>query len=114
MSAKPKTKAKPKAKAKGKRYTPQQKARVLDFVAKTNAAKGRGGITAASKKFKVTPLTISNWIKSAKAPKTTGAKKSTGTPRTSGSFSVKLRRLADLHDSIAKLQSEYDALKASL
>jgi transposase len=46
----------------GTRYTEEQKKAVLDFVAQVNAKKGRGGMTAAAKKFKVTPLTVSNWI----------------------------------------------------
>ena len=101
-------------KAKGKRYTQKEKAQVLAFVDKTNAAKGRGGITAAAKKYGVTPLTISNWLK-----KVGGG----GTPRrrVSGDFSGTLRLLANLHEAIAEketelaqLQRDYNALKKKL
>ena len=101
-------------KAKGKRYSQKEKAQVLAFVDKTNAARGRGGITAASKKFGVTPLTISNWIKAVgglTSPRT----------RSNPDFSGNLRRLADLHEAITKkeaeltkLQREYNALKKKL
>ena len=101
-------------KSKGKRYTDKEKAQVLSFVEKTNAEKGRGGITAASKKFGITPLTISNWMKKTGVPSTRGA-------RSSANFAANLRRLADIHESISKkeaelhkLQREYAALKKKL
>ncbi len=62
MSTKPK-----KAPATGIRYTDAQKKEVVSFVAQYNSANGRGGQSAAAKKFKVTPLTISAWLKSAGA-----------------------------------------------
>ena len=57
------TKSKKKA-ATGVRYSDAQKKEVVDFVIDYNNANGRGGQSVASKKFKVTPLTISAWIKS--------------------------------------------------
>lgn len=88
-------------KPKGKRYSDEERANVLAFVEKTNADKGRGGITAASKKFGVTPLTISNWLKG-------------GGSRASGEGShipETLRRMADLHEEIAKAQEKLDGLQ---
>lgn len=92
-----------KSKGKGKRYTDKEKSQVLAFVDKTNAAKGRGGITAAAAKFGVTPLTISNWMKK------TGA--STPSIRSGAHFSSNLRRLADLHEAIVKKETELNTLK---
>ena len=101
-------------KSKGKRYTDKEKAQVLSFVEKTNAEKGRGGITAASKKFGITPLTISNWMKKTGISSVRGA-------RSNVNFAANLRRLADVHESISKkeaellkLQREYAALKKKL
>ena len=101
-------------KSKGKRYTDKEKAQVLSFVERTNAERGRGGITAASKKFGITPLTISDWIKKTGVPMARG-------PRNSADFAANLRRLADIHESISKkedelvkLQREYAALKKKL
>ncbi len=77
MATKKKTTAKKtaptkKSAVKGKRYTDQEKAEILAFV----EAQGRGGQTAAVKKFGVSALTISTWRKKAgvsaaspKAPK---------------------------------------------
>jgi len=59
----------------GVRYTAEQKQNIVDFVVQHNASQGRGGQSAASKKFKVTPLTISAWLKAAGAAPKGSAKK---------------------------------------
>jgi transposase-like protein len=76
-----KTKKSGKAPATGIRYTDAQKKEIVAFVAKYNADNGRGGQSAASAKYKVTPLTISGWLKSAgvKAPKAKKAAKKVAT-----------------------------------
>ena len=53
-----------KKKTKGVRYTAKQKSDIVDFVNEVNTSKGRGGVAAATRKFKVSPITINNWIKS--------------------------------------------------
>lgn len=60
----------------GIRYSAAKKKEVVDFVKKYNSSNGRGGQSAAAKKFKVTPLTIAAWLRNAgvktpsrKAPK---------------------------------------------
>ena len=58
-----------KASATGVRYTDAQKKEVVDFVIQYNSQNGRGGQSKAAKKYKVTPLTISAWIKAAGASK---------------------------------------------
>lgn len=62
-----------KTSPQGTRYTTEEKMAVLDYVAEVNAAKGRGGMTAAAKKFKVTPLTVSSWIRKFGEPKAKNA-----------------------------------------
>lgn len=66
-----------KAPSTGIRYTDAQKKEIVDFVVQYNASNGRGGQSAASGKYKVTPLTISGWLKSAgvKGPKAKKAAK---------------------------------------
>lgn len=56
------TKSKKKAQT-GVRYSDEEKQKIVDFVIDYNSSKGRGGQSAASAKFKVTPLTIATWIK---------------------------------------------------
>ena len=96
---------------RGKRYSAQEKNEILSFVEEVNADKGRGGVSAASRKFGVSQLTVSSWIK----------KSGGSTTSSRGGFGGNLRRLADLHDeinktekSLAKLQREFDRLKAKL
>jgi transposase-like protein len=61
---------KKKAPATGVRYTDAQKKEIVNFVSQYNKTNGRGGQSAAAKKYNVTPLTISGWLKAAgvKAP----------------------------------------------
>ncbi|MCB1133817.1 MAG: hypothetical protein KDN05_22045 [Verrucomicrobiae bacterium] len=54
---------KSKAASKGTRYTPEQKQEVVDFVNQYNADNGRGGQSAAARKFNISQLTISAWLK---------------------------------------------------
>lgn len=70
-----------KAAATGIRYTDAQKKEIVDFVAQYNTANGRGGQSAASKKYKVTPLTISAWLKASGAPKVKKAAKPAKAPK---------------------------------
>lgn len=80
MSAK-----KNKPSSRGIRYSDEVKKQVVEFVTAYNKDKGRGGQNAAAKKFKVTPLTISGWLKSAgvksKAPKAPKAAKAPKAPK---------------------------------
>lgn len=48
---------------KGRRYTPAEKKKVVDFVNEHNAANGRGGQSEAAKKFNISQLTIAKWRK---------------------------------------------------
>jgi transposase-like protein len=72
-----------KASATGVRYTDAQKQEVVDFVVQYNSQNGRGGQSKAAKKYKVTPLTISAWIKGAGATKAAkpAAKKAVKAPK---------------------------------
>ena len=105
--------------AKGRRYTTSEKADILAFVDKVNAQKGRGGQSAASKKFKISPLTISSWIRSGVGG--VGLSKMPAGGRISGPIGKKLAKLQALHDQIsraendlAKMKTQFNALKGSL
>ena len=89
--------------AKGKRYSASEKAAILSMVEQVNAEKGRGGITAASKKFGVTPLTISAWMRNAGIA-TRGGAKMNADPED-------FRRLAELHELIVQAEENLSALK---
>ncbi|RYD42354.1 MAG: hypothetical protein EOP85_11340 [Verrucomicrobiaceae bacterium] len=132
------TKVRKTASAKGVRYTDEQKQEVVSFVVSHNAEHGRGGPSKAAKKFKLSPLTVASWVKSAgvklsnkkiggktkyvapgKAAKVS-AKGSQGT-KGLGDIGAKLNSLLDLSKQIAKAESEleqlrsrFDSLKKSL
>jgi hypothetical protein len=51
------------------RYTDAQKKEIVDFATSHNAAKGRGGQSAAANKFKVSPISVAAWMNGPGAPK---------------------------------------------
>ena len=100
---------------RSKRYTSEEKNKIVAFVTDYNSTNGRGGQRAASQKFEVSQLTVSNWLKSAgvsgKATKSVAK----------GSMQSKLSTMLSLGQDIEKLQKELDgkrakfeAIKASL
>ena len=133
MSSKAKKTAKKVAKKKsgsrGKRYTPAEKQQVVDFVKEVNASKGRGGQSAASKKFGISPLTIASWLKAGggAAPKKKRGRRP-GRPAgakakasAGGSLEKKLKQLQSLakkidaaESNLGSLRKQFDSLKASL
>jgi len=117
MSSKSKTSA--VNAAKGRRYSAKEKADILAYVDKINAEKGRGGQSAASKKYKISPLTISSWNKARGTAAVPAA--ASGAVAASGPIGKRLAKLQTLHDQIArtekelaKMRAQFDALKASL
>lgn len=124
------------------RYTDKQKADVVAFVKKYNEENGRGGQSAAKEKFKISPISIANWLTAAgedlpgkggrKKSAAKGKKGKAGRPKGSGkgkakakrgrkkgsgktiSLSDKLERLAEIDREIQTLQAEFEKLKATL
>jgi transposase-like protein len=100
---------------RGKRYTAEEKAKIVSFVEDYNTSNGRGGQSAASKKFGVSQLTVSTWLKNA------GGGGSSSKSGGKGSMQNKLSTMLTLGQEIAKLdrelsskRSKFEALKASL
>ena len=127
-AAKP-AKVKKAASSKGVRYTDEQKQEVVSFVVSHNAEHGRGGPSKAAKKFKLSPLTVAAWVKSAgvklsnkkiggktkyvapgKAAKAS-TKGSQGT-KSLDDIGAKLNSLLDLSKQIAKAESELEQLRS--
>jgi transposase-like protein len=100
-----------KAARKGKRYSPEEKKEVVDFVNRHNAEKGRGGASAASRKFGVSQLTVASWLKGGSQ-----AGNSPASARAFGSSDGKrakvLAELSKLDGVIAARRRELDALEA--
>ena len=99
---------------RGKRYTPEEKGKIVSFVADYNASNGRGGQSAAAAKFGTSQLTIATWLKNAGV---TSVKKS----HTKGSIQNKLSAMLSLGKDIDALErdlaakrKQFESLKASL
>jgi transposase-like protein len=95
---------------KGKRYTTEEKQSVVDFVNSHNEANGRGGVTAAVKKFGTSALTISSWVKSSGGASVGNARKKAKSAA-DGRSGV-LAELSKLDGVIAAKRKELDALEA--
>lgn len=96
--------------SKGKRYTAKEKQQVVDFVNQHNAANGRGGAAAASKKFGVSQLTVASWLKNSGGALVGKGRK--GAKSWAGGRSGVLAELSKLDGVIAAKRKELDALEA--
>lgn len=101
-----------KAPATGIRYTDAQKQEVVNFVAQYNSANGRGGQSAAAKKYKVTPLTISAWLKALggkKAAKAGKAAKTAKPAKVAGNGKKGIRYTPEKKQEVVNFVSSYNA-----
>jgi transposase-like protein len=103
-----------KRKARGQRYNAEEKSKVVAFVNEYNSTNGRGGQSAASVKYGVSPLTIMSWLKGK------GTKVSVKSSK-KGNLQGTLNSLLTLGKEIDKMEAElkvkrakFDALKATL
>jgi hypothetical protein len=101
-----------------KRYTPEEKANVLDYISTHNAQNGRGGQSAASKHFGIPPITLAAWSRAADSPAPVAKKRgrkpgSTNVATASGTgYASKLSQLSSLAQEIDKAESELEKLKS--
>ena len=117
---------KPAIGKQGKRYSAEEKAEIVAFIVAFDAENKRGGMKAASDKFGVSVVTLSNWKKKDKGPKKRKAKakkvvakkavKTAATPvkAVGDSPEAILSRLQAIRAEIHKLEKEYNGLKKKL
>ncbi|MCF7923099.1 MAG: hypothetical protein K9M55_10405 [Candidatus Marinimicrobia bacterium] len=110
----------------GKRYTADEKAEIVAYIVAYDAEHKRGGMKAASDKYGVSVVTLSNWKKKDKAPrkgkakaKKVAAKKSVKTTAAPAKMIADnpeaiLSRLQAIRSEIHTLEKEYDGLKKKL
>ena len=124
-----------KVATKGKRYSSEEKQDIVDFVHSFNSENGRGGQSAASKKFGISQLTVASWLKNAGAtsapaaapakrgpkPGKAAAAKSAAVSGKSGGINGKLTALLALgteiekaENALSQLKAKFASLKASL
>lgn len=102
-----------KKSTKGKRYSDEEKKRIVQFVNQVNTEKGRGGASAAGKKFGVSAVTLSTWLSTTPSEGTL--------IKGGGSRNKILERLGRMDREIetkrkelSKLEAAFDKLKAQL
>jgi transposase-like protein len=101
------------ASAKGKRYTATEKQKIVSYVNQVKEANGRGGLTAAAKKFGVSPLTVGTWMKGMKAAGDAGTVTGKAGLKGIGGRSKILDQLAVLDREIATKRRELAAIEAA-
>lgn len=101
--------------SKARRYSVKEKEDILRYVESVNAKQGRGGQTAAVKKYGISALTISTWMRN----HSNGAVSIKGSAK--GGIGGTLAKLSALHAEIAAkekqlaaMQAEFAKLKASI
>lgn len=105
---------------RGKRYSKSFKLKVLDFVADHNKKHKRGGATAASKKFKISHITISSWQKKLGdevGNGITSAQKGPvkiGNGKSADPFKKTLEKLSILHADKMKLLSKIEEIESQM
>lgn len=93
-------------KKKGMRYTLEQKQEVIDYVTEYNSRNGRGGQSHAAKKFGLSVLTVSSWLKGAGA-KTKYSRSASVSP----GLTAKFNNLVTLGAEIRRVESELQGLR---
>ena len=105
------------AKKIAKRYSEAERAEILSFIEKYNAEHGRGGQTAAVKKFGSSTISINSWLsksgkKTKKAAKT--VKKFKNPSKLIERLKIVSAEIAKAEKSLAKHQSEAKELRKEI
>lgn len=112
----------------GRRYSAEEKSEIVKFIQSYNAEHKRGGMKAASDKFGVSVVTLSNWGKgkrnkkakvaaSQAAPVTNKAKgkaKAAAVKAKADDADAVLSRLQAIRSQISALEKEFNLLKKKL
>ena len=101
----------------GKRYTDEEKAEVVKFVKGYDNKNGRGGKSAAVKKFGISALTVAKWVggktkKSRKKPTPQPKQRKSSTQP--ANTAAKLQRMLEIQNQLDALRTEFDELKRAL
>jgi len=107
--------AKKGSKGAGKRYSANEKQEVVNFVSAYNASNGRGGQSEAARKFNISILTVSAWLKKSGNKVAKGGKAvalGKASPKVSSALTSKVASLLQMSDRIVKAENELAKLRA--
>lgn len=107
--------AKKGSKGAGKRYSATEKQEVVNFVNAYNASNGRGGQSEAARKFNISILTVSAWLKKSGNKVAKGGKvvaSSKASAKVSSALTSKVASLLQMSDRIVKAENELAKLRA--
>ena len=103
------------SKGAGKRYSATEKQEVVNFVNAYNASNGRGGQSEAARKFNISILTVSAWLKKSGNKVAKGGKavaSSKASAKVSSALTSKVASLLQMSDRIVKAENELAKLRA--
>ena len=98
------------------RYEQNKKDEVVAFVQQFNEEKGRGGQSAAVKKWDLNPITVKSWLEKAGVvtPRRGGTKEPSTPSKSTVGVSGTLQRMISIQGQIEALEAEYAKLKGKL
>jgi hypothetical protein len=122
VAAPPPTKRKRQATRRSVRYTGEQQDAILSFVREYQEKNGRGAQAAAVKKFGVSAITLSKWLKASGKPGKTAGKRGGKLKASAASAPARkvvdvdgaLLRMIEIRERISALNAEFAALRGNL
>jgi hypothetical protein len=100
--------------SKARRYSLKEKEEILRYVETVNSKQGRGGQTAAVKKYGISALTISTWLRGNGVVSVTGKASSNGTGGVIAKLGAVHAEIVAKEKELAALKSQFEKLKASI
>ncbi len=104
--------AKKGPKGVGKRYSTEEKQEVVNFVNNYNSVNGRGGQSEAARKFNISILTVSAWLKNSGVKIAKSGKASKVSVAVPAGLTTKVARHLEMSDRVRKAEVELEKLRA--
>lgn len=100
--------------SKARRYSVKEKEEILRYVESVNSKQGRGGQTAAVKKYGISALTISTWLRNQGTSVPTGRASSNGTGGVIAKLGNLYAEIVSKEKELSSLRAQFDKLKSSI
>ncbi len=100
--------------SKARRYSVKEKEEILRYVESVNSKQGRGGQTAAVKKYGISALTISTWLRNQGTSLPNGRASSNGTGGVIAKLGNLYAEIVSKEKELSSLRAQFDKLKSSI